>query len=77
MKRLVRTYVKKRLEQKEAMNKELGRLKQLPQNESIDQLTFERLKHLLEHAYEQKRVETMEQYTSSAAKKPSPSHTPA
>ena len=76
LKRLMRTYVKKRLEQKEAMNKELERLEQLRQNESIDQLTFERLKHLLEHPYEQKRVETMEQYASSAARKSSASHTP-
>jgi len=77
MRRLVRTYARKRLEQKEAMNKELERLEQLRQNESIDQITFERLKHLLEHAYQQKREETMKQYASLGAEKSSKSHTPA
>ena len=59
LKRLVCTYVKKRLEQKEAMNKELERLERLRENESIDQITFERLKYLLENTYEQKREEIM------------------
>ena len=66
LKRLIRTYVKKRIEQKEAMNRELGKLEELRQNKSIDQITFERLKHLLEKTYEQKGKEIAAQYASFA-----------
>lgn len=64
MKRLIRTYERKRIEQKEAMNRELEKLEELRQNKSIDQITFKRLKHLVEKTHEERVREIAAQYAS-------------
>jgi len=75
LKKLMGKYVRKRLKQKEAFNKELERLEELFQNKSIDQITYERLKQLLENNYEKKREDALTQFTSLSSKNdPSTQH---
>lgn len=61
LKRVVLTYVRKRVKQKELLNQELGRLSELFQKKSIDEITYERLKKVLDNSYEKEREEAVEQ----------------
>lgn len=68
LKKVLRTYVKRRRKQEEVLAKELEKLEELRSSESIDEITYERLKHILEMDSKRKREEARAQLTSIAGK---------
>ncbi len=68
LKKVLRTYVKRRRKQEEVLAKELEKLEELRSSESIDEITYERLKHILEMDSKRKRDEARAQLTSIAGK---------
>lgn len=68
LKKVMHIYIKKRRKHEEALAKELGKLEELRQSKSIDEITYGRLKHLLQTDYEKKREEAREELTSMASK---------
>ena len=60
----VNAYVKTISKQKESYNKQLNNLQELLKNESINEITYERMKQALEKNYAQKREEAKMQLPS-------------
>jgi Na+-transporting NADH:ubiquinone oxidoreductase subunit NqrC len=58
-KKFIQAYIKEKLKQQKAMNKELAKIDKLLENRLIDEETCERLKNLLIAINEEKREETM------------------
>jgi len=59
-KKLIQAYIKEKVKQQEAMNKELAKIDKLLENKLIDKETCERLKNVLLVIAEKKREETMD-----------------
>jgi hypothetical protein len=58
-KKFLQAYIKEKVKQQKAMNKEIAKIDKLLENKLIDEETSERLKNLLIVIYENKREETM------------------
>jgi len=68
LKNVMRSYIKKRKKQQETLSRELAKLDEIRNNKSIDEITYERLKHILEANFEQKLEEARVQLTDMANK---------
>ena len=68
--KLVNAYIKTTSKYKESYNIQLNNLQELLKNESIDELTYERMKQALENDYTRKREEAKMQLHSTEAQNP-------
>jgi len=68
LKKLKSTFARNRLKQKEVFTRQLKKLDELSQSKSIDEITYERLKKVLENDYAQKREKAQVQLSSSTSK---------
>lgn len=66
--KLVNAYVKTASKHKESYDKQLNKLQELLKNQSIDEVTYERVKQALENDYAQKRGEAKMQLSSEKGK---------
>lgn len=62
LQKIIRAYIKERIEQQEHLNIEVAGLNKRLKENSIDEDTHARLNNMLEIVYEQKRQETIEKY---------------